>query len=163
MSTRPRGGFYGYRLHLTVRTQTDLPLAWEVRAGKDADMRVVEPLLKQLADRGIGPASVTMDRGYDYQAVYQACQTHRALAVVAARTNSSTGEEPIDRDSNTFKRLYPARSAVERELGRLKHQIGLTPLRLRRPERVRFHADLCLLTRLALAATAASIELPNLV
>ena len=89
----------------------------QVRTGKDAGMRVVEPLLKQLAERGVRPASVAMDRGYDYRAVYQACQDHGALAVVAARRNSGTGNGPIDRGSNTFKRLYQARSAVEREFG----------------------------------------------
>ena len=152
MSTRKGGGFYGYKLHLAVCTRTDLPLGWEVRTGKEADMRVVAPLLKQLAERGVRPASVAMDRGYDYQAVYQACQDHGALPVVAARRNSGTGEGPLDRNSSMFKRLYRARSAVEREFGRLKHHLGLAPLRVRRLERVRLHADLCLLTRLALAA-----------
>ena len=120
MSTRKGGGFYGYKLHLAVCTRTDLPLGWEVRTSKEADMRIVEPLLKQLAERGVKPVSVAMDRGYDYQAVYQACQDHGALPVVAARRNSGTGEGPIDRGSSTFKRLYQARSAVEREFGRLE-------------------------------------------
>ena len=126
-----RRGFYGYKLHLVVCTRTDLPLGWEVRTSREADMRLVEPLLKQLSKRGIRPASVAMDKGYDYQAVYQACQASGALAVVAARRNSGTGEGPIDRGSNTFKRLYRARSAVEREFGRLKHHLGLAPLRVR--------------------------------
>ena len=152
VSTRRGGGFYGYKLHLVVCTRTDLPLGWEVRTGKEADMRIVGPLLKQLSERGIRPASVAMDRGYDYRSVYQACQDRGALPVVAARRNSGTGEGPIDRGSNTFKRLYRARSSVEREFGRLKHHLGLAPLRVRRLERVRLHADLCLLTRLALAA-----------
>ena len=112
----------------------------------------MEPLLKQLAGRGVRPASVAMDKGYDYRAVYQACEAHGVLAVVAARRNGGTGKGPIDRGSNTFKRLYRARSAVEREIGRLKHNLGLAPLRVRRLERVRLHTDLCLLTRLALAA-----------
>ena len=110
-------------------------------------MRAVEPLPRQLAERGIRSMSVAMDKSYDYQA----CQTHGTLPVVAARTSSGTDKGPIDRDSNTFKRLYQARSAVERELSRLKHHLGLTPLRVRRLQRVRLHADPCLLTRLALA------------
>ncbi|MCY4088450.1 MAG: transposase [Actinomycetia bacterium] len=47
--------------------------------------------------------------------------------------------------------MYAARSAVEREFGRLKHELGMAPLRVRGLERVRLHADLCVLTRLALA------------
>ena len=92
VSTRKGGGFYGYKLHLVVCTRTDLPLGWEVRTGKEADMRIVEPLLKQLAERGVKPVSVAMDKGYDYRAVYQACEAHGVLAVVAARKNSGTGE-----------------------------------------------------------------------
>ena len=147
VSTRKGGGFYGYKLHLVVCTRTDLPLGWEVRTSKEADMRLVEPLLKQLSERGVKPASAAMDKGYDYQA----CEARGVLAVVAARKNSGTGNGPIDRNSSMFKRLYQARSAVEREFGRLKHHLGLAPLRARRLERVRLHADLCLLTRLALA------------
>ena len=71
-------------------------------------MRVVEPLLKQLAEREIRPVSVAMDKGYDYRAVYQACEARGVLAVVVARRNSGTGEGPIDRNSTVFKRLYQA-------------------------------------------------------
>ena len=63
MSTRKGGGFYGYKLHLAVCTRTDLPLGWEVHTGREADMRLVETLLKQLVERGVRPASVAMDRG----------------------------------------------------------------------------------------------------
>jgi hypothetical protein len=40
---------------------------------------------------------------------------------------------------------------VERENGRLKNEWALSPLRVRRIERVRLHADLTILTRLAVA------------
>ncbi len=46
-------------------------------------------------------------------------------------------------------RLYRGRGAVEREFGRLKNEWGLKPLRVRGLERVRLHADLTVLTRLA--------------
>jgi hypothetical protein len=44
---------------------------------------------------------------------------------------------------------------VEREFGRLKHEYGLTPLRVRGIERVALHADLTMLARLALALSRA--------
>jgi hypothetical protein len=44
---------------------------------------------------------------------------------------------------------------VEREFGRLKHDYGLAFLRVRRIERVRLHADLTMLGRLALARVRA--------
>ena len=51
--------------------------------------------------------------------------------------------------SDRWWRLYRGRSAVEREFGRLKHEWGLRPLRVRGLERVRLHADLTVLTKLA--------------
>lgn len=55
--------------------------------------------------------------------------------------------------SDRWWRLYRGRSAVEREFGRLKHEWGLRPLRVRGLERVRLHADLTVLTKLACALT----------
>jgi hypothetical protein len=42
---------------------------------------------------------------------------------------------------------------LEREFGRLKHEYGLAFLRVRGIERVRLHADLIMLARLAQALT----------
>jgi hypothetical protein len=58
---------------------------------------------------------------------------------------------PIPYGSDEWKRLYRGRGAVEREFGRLKHDDGLAPLRVRGLERVRLHADLTMLARLAQA------------
>jgi Transposase DDE domain len=55
----------------------------------------------------------------------------------------------IPRDSERFGDLYRGRSAVEREFGRLKHEWGLGPLRVRGIENVQLHADLVILARLA--------------
>ena len=55
----------------------------------------------------------------------------------------------VPRDSKRFGDLHRGRSAVEREFGRLKHEYGLTPLRVRGIERVALHADLTMLVRLA--------------
>jgi hypothetical protein len=45
---------------------------------------------------------------------------------------------------------------VEREFGRLKHDGGLGPLRVRGIDRVRLHADLTMLARLGQALVRAS-------
>ena len=54
-----------------------------------------------------------------------------------------------------WKKLYRLRGAVERENGRLKNEWALLPLRVRRIERVRLHADLTILARLATALVKA--------
>jgi hypothetical protein len=47
--------------------------------------------------------------------------------------------------------LYRRRTSVEREFGRLNREYGLAFLRVRGIERVRLHADLIMLARLATA------------
>jgi hypothetical protein len=59
------------------------------------------------------------------------------------------------RESKRWKAAYRKRSAVEREFGRLKHSWGLKPLRVRGLDRVRLHADLTILTKLACALSRA--------
>jgi hypothetical protein len=49
------------------------------------------------------------------------------------------------------QRLYRKRGAVEREFGRLKHEWSLLPLRVRGIDRVRLHADLTIVSKLACA------------
>lgn len=57
--------------------------------------------------------------------------------------------------SKRWNSAYRKRVAVEREFGALKHRWGLKPLRVRGLERVRLHADLTILTRLACALSQA--------
>ena len=57
----------------------------------------------------------------------------------------------IPRDSKRSRDLYRSRGAVEREFGRLKHEWAMLPLRVRGLERVRLHADLTILAKLACA------------
>jgi hypothetical protein len=61
----------------------------------------------------------------------------------------------IPRETKRWKAGYRKRAAVEREFGRLKHSWGLGPLRVRGLERVRLHADLTVLTKLACALSRA--------
>lgn len=67
----------------------------------------------------------------------------------------------IPRGTDRWRTLYRTRGSVEREFGRLKHQWGLAPLRVRGIARVRLHADLTILARLgtALAASRAAVPL----
>jgi len=70
----------------------------------------------------------------------------------------------IPRNSKRFKDGYRKRAAVEREFGRLKHEWGLGPLRVRGIDRVRLHANLTILTKLAcaLARVRAATASPTL-
>ncbi len=61
----------------------------------------------------------------------------------------------IPRETERSRKLYHSRGAVEREFGRLKHEWALLPLRVRGLERVRLHADLTILAKLACALARA--------
>jgi transposase len=60
----------------------------------------------------------------------------------------------IPRGTDRWKGLYRGRASVERSFGRLKNEWALAPLRVRRIERVRLHADLTILSQLASALAA---------
>ena len=57
----------------------------------------------------------------------------------------------IPRETQRWKDLYRRRASVERQFGRLKNEWSLAPLRVRRIERVRTHANLTILAQLACA------------
>ena len=63
----------------------------------------------------------------------------------------------IARHTQRWKNLYRGRASVERQLGRLKHEYGLAPLRVRGLERVALHADLVVLARLSQALSKARV------
>jgi hypothetical protein len=57
----------------------------------------------------------------------------------------------IPRETLRWKALYRRRASVERQFGRLKNEWALAPLRVRRIERVRLHANLTILAQLSSA------------
>jgi hypothetical protein len=150
VSTRKGGGFYGYRIHAAVCTRTGLPLAWQVETARSHESNYVAPLLDAVHARGFSPLTFAMDMGYDNSRVYAECVERDVTAVIPLRRNSGLRESSLPRTSDEWRRLYRGRSAVEREFGRLKHHYALAMHRVRRIERVRLHADLTILGRLAL-------------
>ena len=92
-----------------------------------------------------------MDRGYDHGRVYDECHARRIAPVIPLRKGRVQPTTPIQRGTDEWRSLYRRRSAVEREFGNLKHNFGLAFLRVRGIERVRLHADLVMLGRLAQA------------
>jgi hypothetical protein len=202
VSTRSGGGYYGFKVHAAVCTDTGLPIAWRVETAKVNETLIAPSLLDAAVAAGFRPETATMDRGYDVATMYEACEQRGIRPVISLRQTPDvkkgkdappscehgswsfagsdakrgaskwrcpTGEcspasvwvkadrlHPlIPRTTARFKALYHRRGAVEREFGRLKHQWALLPLRVRRIERVRLHADLSILARLAVALDSA--------
>jgi len=160
VSTRNSGSFYGYKLHAAVCVQTGLPLAWTVESARHSESLFSAPLLDTLQSRGYTPQTCAMDKGYDHERVHGECETRGVHPVIPIRKNHERIGKPnaplgtrhnphVSRYSNDFRNLYYRRSAVEREFGRLKHDYGLLPLRVRGLDRVQLHADLTMLARLS--------------
>jgi hypothetical protein len=196
VSTRKGGGFYGYRIHAAVCSNTGLPVAWQVETAKAHESRFVAGLLDTAKRRGAMAATAALDKGYDTGPVHDDCAERDCLPIIplkqtpgvkrgdhlpptcshgewtfagsdrkrgASKWRCPTGEcKPastwvtaerlhplIPRETKRWKGLYRKRASVEREFGRLKNEWGLKPLRVRGLERVRLHADLTVLTKLA--------------
>jgi hypothetical protein len=162
ISTRSGGGFYGYKIHAAVCAVTGLPLAWQVETARRQESLYVAPLLDALHARGYRPETCAMDKGYDNNRVYAECEERGCEPVIPLR--GAKANQPalplaiggrlfprIPRHTQRFRDLYRGRASVEREFGRLKHDYGLAPLRVRGLQRVQLHADLCILARLAQA------------
>jgi hypothetical protein len=202
VSTRGKGTFYGFKIDAAVDVATGLPIAWDVRTGRDAEQNYALPLIRKAQQRGFGVQTAIMDKGYDSDHIHQWCmewgiapiipvkETERVKRGAAEPPHCTHGEwtfaggdykrkatkwrcptgdcQPasrwvkadrlhplIPRGSKRHKQLYRSRSAVEREFGRLKHEWALLPLRVRGVDRVRLHADLTILAKLASALCCA--------
>ena len=166
VSTRKGGGFYGYKLQMAVCTATGLPLAWRAETARHHESKFVAPLLDALHARGIRPETCAMDKGYDNSRVYAECEARGCEPIIPLR--GAKANQPalpigiggrlfprIPRHTQRFRDLYRGRAAVEREFGRLKHDYGLAPLRVRGLAKVQLHADLTMLARLGQALSRA--------
>ncbi len=155
ISTRKGGGFYGYKLHMVACSRTGLPLAWRVETARRHESLFVAPLLDTARARGLRPQTCAMDKGYDNNRVMDETRERGCVPIVSLRKGRPIPLSPIPYGSDKWKRLYRGRASVEREFGRLKHDYGLAPLRVRGLECVRLHADLTMLARLGQALTKA--------
>jgi hypothetical protein len=105
-----------------------LPVAWTVETAREAETNFALPLIDKAREHGFAVNVAIMDKGYDNAPIDDGCWT-----VASARS----------------RQLYRSRGAVAREFGRLKNDWALAPLRVRGLDRVRLHADLTSLAKLA--------------
>jgi DDE family transposase len=85
VSTRKGGSFYGWKLHLAVRARTELPVAWQVETARSHESSLADDLLCRVRELKMKPATVTLDKGYDVQQVYDACEEAGASPIIPLR------------------------------------------------------------------------------
>jgi hypothetical protein len=83
ISTRKGGAFYGHKLHAAICTRTELPLSWTVRAANEPEQAEVAGLLDTVTRRGFAPAVAVLDKGYDGEPTYEACESRDIRPVIA--------------------------------------------------------------------------------
>ncbi len=173
MGTPERGRHTRRRVVLRLQapvvacTRTTLPLAWRIETGRRHESLYVASLLDALRARGIVPETCAMDKGYDAVRIYDACEARGCAPVIPLKGERGnqlplpiplkpTRFNPrIQRHTQRFRDLYRGRVNLEGEFGRLKHDYGLAPLRVRGLARVQLHADLTMLARLSQALSRA--------
>ena len=87
---------------------------------------------------------------YDRKATKWRCPTNEC-ATKSVWIKADRLHPLIPRETLRWKGLYRGRASVERAFGRLKNEWSLAPLRVRKIERVRLHADLTILSQLTCA------------
>jgi hypothetical protein len=168
ISTRKGGGFYGYKLHAAVCTETGLPIAWHVESARNHEASFAVDLVERARARGAAAETCAMDKGYDINALHDAIEEIDCAPLIPLRNTPGVKrgdhllpyEGPptrlhprIPRGTEEWKSRFRKRVAIEREFGRLKHEWALLPLRVRGRDRVAMHADLTILARLTRALT----------
>jgi len=85
VSTRKGGGFYGYRVHAAVCSNTGLRVAWAVETAKAHESKTVAGLLDEAKRRGALAATAALDKGYDVGPVYEDCADRDCLPIIPLR------------------------------------------------------------------------------
>ena len=125
-----------------ARSSSRTPLAWRVETARSHESNYVAPLLDAARARGFRPITCAMDMGYDNNRVYAECDERGCVAVIPLRKGQGERNLRIPRSSDEWRNLY-------------RRRYGLAFLRVRGSERVRLHADLVMLGRLAQALSRA--------
>ncbi len=160
---------YGYKLHVAVDANNDLPIA-EIVTGANRGDSPMLPELLQMAAAQAKVRVVIADAGYDAKKNYYAAIKQKAIPIIAINPRRYRKKRrpldnvmPIDRDSEEWTELYSKRASVERVFSRLKDLFGLeTHLKLRSRTRVEVHFQLCIITLLVLALASATAGIPVL-
>ncbi len=85
VSTRKGGGFYGYKVHAAVFTDTGLPVAWSVETAKEAEQTFALGLIDAAKARGFNVATAIMDKGYDTGPIHDGCMDRGICPITPLR------------------------------------------------------------------------------
>jgi len=151
---------YGYKLHIVCDAKYDAPVGYVVTSANRNDSPQYSILIDYVASL-VSFKVLIADCGYDSKKNILLTLKHRAVPIIhlnprrgGRKKRGSDYILPISRNSSEWRRFYSMRASIERVNSRLKLELGLKHLKLRRLERVRVHFLLCLITMLLIALAA---------
>ena len=149
---------YGYKLHLLVDAEYELPIAANVSAGNVHDSQRASNVLQE-ARKTTGkfhPRHLMADAGYCGRKFFALVKRqYRAIPIVQIPPSYKRLRQELGAAVNSaeYKALLKQRQAVERCFSRLKGQRALNKIRVRGRWRVTVH---CYLSLIALQAVSGS-------
>jgi len=156
------GWVFGYKLHIAVDAELELPLVFTVTPANVYDSVEYPNIIQKLLNKGIKPEIVIMDAGYDSKKNYLITLAEDIIPIIALNPRNMKYQEkrdfeemlPIQRDSKFWSQLYKKRGAVERVISRLKEELTLKAVRVRGMGNVKVHIALSLIAMLTVALAA---------
>jgi hypothetical protein len=124
VSTRKGGGYYGYKVHLAACSRTGLPLAWEVASGRAHESTFAVPLLDKLRSGGFAVETCAMDKGYDIEALYAACEDREVRPITPLRLTPAVKAGADDPPSCEHGRWQFAGSDYKRKASKWRCPTG---------------------------------------
>ena len=157
----------GYKAHLAVDADSDMPVAVVVASANENEKKHMEELLEKALRVVDGVRVVVADSQYSSRRVRDCVMGFGAEPVIPYPSNHRRGESVLRVDrffrtsgSAVARRVYEVgRASVERVNSRLEF-VGLECLKLRGLRRVMVHVLLCIIVMLLVAVAAVRLGRP---
>jgi transposase len=150
--------YYGYKLHLLVDTEHELPIAAKVATASIHDVRMASHVLSEarFTYGKFHPRYVIADAGYSSNKLRRLIN-HQYHAKPIIKVNP-THKRALFPETEEWKSLYNRRTAIERVFSRLKCYRRLNNVTVRRMQKVTVH---CFLSLIVVQAQALHSALNN--
>ena len=147
---------YGWKLHLLVDCESELPIAANVSTGNVHDAKKATNVLREarFTQRTFRPRFFMADKGYSGRPLYgHVRKQYGAEPIIQVNPGHRKLMAQIGmwEKTETWKTLYKQRQSVERAFSRLKGQRSLNNITVRRRMKVTLHCYLALIVMQALA------------
>lgn len=156
--------WYGYKLHMVVDLESELPVKISITAANKHDSEEFQSLSVSEIKR-FKPRIMTLDPAFDTKEIHRTCTLLGTLPIIGVNKRGSKKDIPNNRigmDEEEWKKEYNKRGAVERVVSRLKDLLGLTLHKFRGKKAIRIHCYLNCIAMLATAFSAVKNETPDL-